>query len=34
MYVIFKINQLNISKASQVVQKLLGELTSEGELTF
>ena len=30
IYVILKINQLNISSAAQVLQKLLEELISEG----
>ena len=30
MYVILKINQVNISSASQILQKLLEELISEG----
>ena len=34
MYVILKINQLNISSAVQVLQKLLEEVISEGELIF
>ena len=34
MYGIWKIIQLNISRASQIVQKLLGELKSQGELIF
>ena len=30
MYVILKINELNMSSASHIFQKLLGELTSDG----
>ena len=34
MYGILKINQLNTSSASQILQKLLEELKSQGELIF
>ena len=34
MYVILKINQVNISNTPQVLQKLLEKLISEGELIF
>ena len=34
MHVTLKINQLNISGDSQIFQKLLGELMSEGQLIF
>ena len=34
MYGILNINQLNINSASQILQKLLGELKSQGELIF
>ena len=31
---IFEINQLNISSASQILEKVVGEILSEGELIF
>ena len=34
IYVMLKINQLNISNGSQILHKLVAELISKGELTF
>ena len=34
MYEILNINQLNINSASEILQKLLGKLKSQGELIF